>query len=166
MATGSGWASTGARPLNAEEPVAGLGRHEARAYATWAGSLGGDLTGAVLQHEYQWEIAARAGHLQGTGRVWEWCANPFSSLSGFQPLPGAIGLPACLRGPARCPARGQSLHPNAACAAPASGTPPAQKIGTVSPACAWFSLPPRLNPSTRSCDPGSFYAALQYNGFI
>jgi iron(II)-dependent oxidoreductase len=77
----------GARPLNAEEPVAGLGRHEARAYATWVASLGGDLAGAVLQHEYQWEIAARAGHLQGTGRVWEWCANPFHPYPDFSPSP-------------------------------------------------------------------------------
>ncbi|MBP6260918.1 MAG: SUMF1/EgtB/PvdO family nonheme iron enzyme, partial [Chromatiaceae bacterium] len=77
----------GARPLSAEEPVAGLSRHEARAYAAWVASLGGALAGAVLQHEYQWEIAARAGHLQGTGRVWEWCANPFHPYPDFSPSP-------------------------------------------------------------------------------
>ena len=77
----------GARPLSAEEPVAGLNRHEARAYAAWVATLGGDLAGAVLQHEYQWEIAARAGHLQGTGRVWEWYANPFHPYQDFSPSP-------------------------------------------------------------------------------
>ncbi len=77
----------GARPLNAEEPIAGLNRHEARAYAAWVAGLGGTHAGAVLQHEYQWEIAARAGHLQGTGLVWEWCANPCHPYPDFTPFP-------------------------------------------------------------------------------
>ncbi len=82
-----GMGMNGARPLSADEPVAGICRHEARAYAAWAGSLGGALAGAVLQHEYQWEIAARGGQIQGTGRVWEWCANPFHPYPDFSPFP-------------------------------------------------------------------------------
>jgi len=78
----------GSLPLTAIDPVAGLSRHEARAYAAWVASHGGPLAGAVLQHEYQWEIAARAGHLQGTGRVWEWCQNPFHPYPDFAPWPG------------------------------------------------------------------------------
>ena len=74
-------------PLGAADPVAGLSHHEARAFAAWAASLGGDLTGAVVQHEYQWEIAARAGLIEGTGRVWEWCANPFHPYPDFSPFP-------------------------------------------------------------------------------
>ena len=74
-------------PLGAADPVAGLSRHEARAFAAWAASLGGDLTGAVVQHEYQWEVAARAGLIEGTGRVWEWCANPFHPYPDFSPFP-------------------------------------------------------------------------------
>ena len=74
-------------PLTAGDPVAGLNRHEANAYATWVASLGGALAGAVVQHEYQWEVAARAGLLEGTGRVWEWCANPFHPYPDFSPFP-------------------------------------------------------------------------------
>lgn len=74
-------------PLGAADPVAGLSRHEARAFAAWAASLGGDLAGAVVQHEYQWEVAARAGLIEGTGRVWEWCANPFHPYPDFSPFP-------------------------------------------------------------------------------
>ena len=74
-------------PLGPADPVAGLSRHEARAFAAWAASLGGDLTGAVVQHEYQWEVAARAGLIEGTGRVWEWCANPFHPYPDFSPFP-------------------------------------------------------------------------------
>jgi gamma-glutamyl hercynylcysteine S-oxide synthase len=83
----------GARTLSAEEPVSGLSRHEARAYAAWVASLGGGLAGAVLQHEYQWEVAARTGHLQGTGRVWEWCANPCHPYPDFSPFPDASVSP-------------------------------------------------------------------------
>lgn len=89
-AWGAAWYALGLNgpvPLSAAEPVAGLSRHEARAYAAWVASLGGPLAGAVLQHEYQWEIAARSGHLQGRGRVWEWCNNPFHPYPDFAPWP-------------------------------------------------------------------------------
>ena len=70
-----------------DEPVSGIGRHEAQAFAAWTASLGNGLEGAVLQHEYQWEVAARSGKIEGTGRAWEWCANPFHPYPQFTPFP-------------------------------------------------------------------------------
>ncbi len=79
----------GPADLAPEEPVSGIGRHEAQAFARWAAGLGGAMAGAVLQHEYQWEIAARAGLIEGAGRVWEWCSNPFHPYPEFVPFPDA-----------------------------------------------------------------------------
>lgn len=69
--------------LTAEDAVTGISHHEAQAYANWVSSLGGPLTGAVVQHEYQWEVAVRAKAISDYGRVWEWCANPFHRYSGY-----------------------------------------------------------------------------------
>jgi iron(II)-dependent oxidoreductase len=71
----------GSWPLNAEAPVCGICQHEAAAYAAWAG--------ARLPHEYEWESAARAGLLEGTGQVWEWCANALHPYPGFHAFPYA-----------------------------------------------------------------------------
>ena len=57
-------------------PVAGISHPEARAFARWAG--------ARLPHEYEWELAARHGVLEGVGAVWEWCANAFHPYPGFR----------------------------------------------------------------------------------
>lgn len=73
--------------LPPNEPVLGLSQHEAQAFANWAAALGGATAGAVLPHEYQWELAARTGLLQGFGRAWEWCANPFHAYDGFEAFP-------------------------------------------------------------------------------
>ncbi|WP_303905871.1 SUMF1/EgtB/PvdO family nonheme iron enzyme [Thiohalomonas denitrificans] len=69
--------------LVAEEPVMGVSRHEAEAYARWVASQGERLAGAVLQHEYQWEVAVRSQAITDRGRVWEWCANPFEPYTGY-----------------------------------------------------------------------------------
>ena len=69
--------------LVAEDAVSGIGLHEALAYANWAATQGELFAGAVLQHEYQWEIAARTEAISDYGRVWEWCANPFHSYTGY-----------------------------------------------------------------------------------
>jgi iron(II)-dependent oxidoreductase len=82
-----GIAVRGASDLIAEEPVAGINRYEAEAFARWIDRLAGDYAGAVLQHEYQWEVAARSGVLQQTGRVWEWCGNTFHTYPEYRPWP-------------------------------------------------------------------------------
>ncbi len=70
--------------LIAEDPVSGLSHYEAQAYANWVATLGGKLEGAVVQHEYQWEIAARTRELSQYGRAWEWCSNPFHAYTGYE----------------------------------------------------------------------------------
>jgi iron(II)-dependent oxidoreductase len=81
----------GPADLLPDDPVMGLSQHEAQAYANWVDSQGGELSGAVLQHEYQWEVAMRTQALKPNGRVWEWCANPFQPYSEFSPDPEPIG---------------------------------------------------------------------------
>lgn len=75
----------GPADLPPEDPVMGISHHEAHAYARWVDSLGGELSGAVVQHEYQWEVAMRTRALSPSGRAWEWCANRFEPYSEFQP---------------------------------------------------------------------------------
>ncbi len=70
--------------LVAEDPVSGVTHYEASAYANWTASLGGELSGAVPQHEYQWEAATRTQGITEFGRVWEWCANTFEPYADFQ----------------------------------------------------------------------------------
>ncbi len=69
------------------EPVTGVGRYEAGAYAAWVSSLGGALEGAALQHEFQWETAIRTRAVRELGRAWEWCSNHFEPYSDYQPPP-------------------------------------------------------------------------------
>ncbi len=70
--------------LIAEDSLYGISYHEALAYANWVSSLGGTLEGAVIQHEYQWEVAVRSKVIEATKRVHEWCANRFHPYSGYQ----------------------------------------------------------------------------------
>ncbi|WP_017942440.1 MULTISPECIES: SUMF1/EgtB/PvdO family nonheme iron enzyme [unclassified Thioalkalivibrio] len=69
----------GTRLLDPQAPAVGLSWFEASAYARWVG--------ARLPHEHEWEHAARAGRLRGTGAVWEWCGNDFRPYPGFRPYP-------------------------------------------------------------------------------
>jgi iron(II)-dependent oxidoreductase len=78
---------SGPGDLVPEAPVSGIDRHEATAYVNWLSTQGGAWEGAVLQHEYQWESAARLNLIKDRGRVWEWCANPFHPYDQFQPSP-------------------------------------------------------------------------------
>jgi iron(II)-dependent oxidoreductase len=80
-------ALNGTSDLPPEEPVVGIGHFEAEAFAHWIARQEKAFAGAILQHEYQWEIAARSGVLQQTGRGWEWCGNPFHSYPDYRPFP-------------------------------------------------------------------------------
>lgn len=68
-----------------EEPVSGICKFEAEAYANWLSTFGDAYSGAVPQHEFQWEVAARNRAIRGYGRVWEWCANIFQPYNEFHP---------------------------------------------------------------------------------
>ncbi len=75
--------SRGCHDLAANEPVHGLSRHEACAFARCAG--------ARLPHESEWETA----HLQDPAHerirsndcAWEWCDNAFHPYPDFKPFP-------------------------------------------------------------------------------
>jgi iron(II)-dependent oxidoreductase len=70
--------------LIAEDYVYGISYFEAQAYANWVATLGGIYEGAIVQHEYQWEVAARSKAITSFKRVYEWCANLFHPYSGYQ----------------------------------------------------------------------------------
>lgn len=71
----------GARPLEAEAPVAQLSFYEAAAYAEWAG--------ARLPTEFEWEAAHDApGITQMSGHVWQWTRSSYDPYPGFRPMPG------------------------------------------------------------------------------
>ncbi len=74
----------GPADLPPDDPVLGINQHEARAYASWVAAQGGELAGAILQHEYQWEVAVRTQAIKEFGRVREWCSNPFHPYAGHQ----------------------------------------------------------------------------------
>jgi gamma-glutamyl hercynylcysteine S-oxide synthase len=65
------------------DAVTGISQHEALAYANWVSNHGGDFEGAVVQHEYQWEVATRSKTIKNFGRAWEWCSNPFHRYTGY-----------------------------------------------------------------------------------
>jgi len=88
-----------------DEPVHGLSQQQAIGLASWASNEIKGLEGAVLQHEYQWEVSARTQKIKSTGRVWEWCANTFQPYSQYEPpedkemaTQSFDGSLACLRG--------------------------------------------------------------------
>lgn len=116
---GEAWVSYGpfgVRALHPDEPVCGVGHHEAEAFARWSS--------ARLPTEEEWEYAARADtypwgsaeptdtlarhrmtgwspapvgtHAEGAsaegiddlaGNVWEWTSTPFLPYPGFQAFP-------------------------------------------------------------------------------
>jgi gamma-glutamyl hercynylcysteine S-oxide synthase len=120
----------GPADLVAEQPVCGLSHHEASAFAAWVSALGGPYAGCVLQHEYQWEVAARSGLLEGIGQVWEWCANPFHPYPEFSPFPDAGTSQAHFGGDHRT-LRGSCLHTQAVLRRLSLRhfAPPAQRVG-------------------------------------
>ncbi|WP_316367890.1 SUMF1/EgtB/PvdO family nonheme iron enzyme [Candidatus Thiodiazotropha sp. CDECU1] len=91
-----GWyevAINGNAHLPPDDPVSGISLYEAQAFCNWIDRAGGEFSGAVIQHEYQWELAVRTGVVSQTGRAWEWCSNGFHHYPSFQPFPDAIDSP-------------------------------------------------------------------------
>lgn len=99
----------GALDLHADDLVSGLSAHEARAYAAWAATRGEGLAGAVPQHEYQWEVAARLGEIELTGRSWEWCANALHHYPDYV-APVDPALESCVADAGAIALRGGCLH--------------------------------------------------------
>lgn len=99
----------GPADLPPDEPVSGISAHEARAFAAWAAANGANLAGAVPQHEYQWEVAARLNAIEQSGRVWEWCANAPQPYADYLP-PDDPDLDLCLHAPGQVALRGGSIH--------------------------------------------------------
>lgn len=104
-----GCGTNGAMDLHADDPVSGLTAHEARAYAAWASARIDGLAGAVPQHEYQWEVAARIGEIESIGRSWEWCANSFHVYPDYQ-APTDPQLAPCASPGDAVTLRGACLH--------------------------------------------------------
>lgn len=99
----------GPSDLPPDEPVYGINQHEAQAYAKWVDSLGGEYAGAILQHEYQWELAVRSNVIKNIGRTWEWCSNSFHAYPEFQPFPDESTSMQDFT-PAQITLKGGSLH--------------------------------------------------------
>jgi iron(II)-dependent oxidoreductase len=108
-----GWyeiAINGNTHLPPQEPVMGISHHEALAFCNWVERAGGDYSGAVLQHEYQWELAVRTGVVSHIGRAWEWCGNTFHPYPSFQPFPDHSSVSTLAFDNDQITLRGASLH--------------------------------------------------------
>ncbi len=73
----------GCSDISPTDPVYGLSLYEAEAFCNWIAGHEG-FEGAAIQHEYQWELAARQGLIEQTGRVREWCWNAFEPYAGYE----------------------------------------------------------------------------------
>jgi ergothioneine biosynthesis protein EgtB len=74
----------GLKPVDPAAPVMHVSYYEADAFARFAGKH--------LPTEFEWEVAARAGHLSdATGIVWQWTRSSYSPYPGFVACDGALG---------------------------------------------------------------------------
>lgn len=74
----------GLRPVDLDAPVCHVSYYEADAFARWSGKH--------LPTEMEWEVAARAGHLNDAfGVVWQWTRSAYAPYPGYRAIEGALG---------------------------------------------------------------------------
>ena len=74
----------GLRPVDPNAPVCHVSYYEADAFARWSGRH--------LPTEMEWEVAARAGHLNDAfGTVWQWTRSAYAPYPGYRAVEGAVG---------------------------------------------------------------------------
>lgn len=74
----------GLQDIDLAAPVAHVSYYEADAFARWSGRH--------LPTEMEWEVAARAGHLNDAfGIVWQWTRSSYSPYPGYRAIEGALG---------------------------------------------------------------------------
>ena len=74
----------GLQPVDPDAPVCHVSYYESDAFARWSGKH--------LPTEMEWEVAARAGHLNDVyGIVWQWTRSSYSAYPGYRAIDGALG---------------------------------------------------------------------------
>ncbi len=74
----------GLKPVDLSAPVCHVSYYEADAFARWSGKH--------LPTEMEWEVAARAGHLNDAfGIVWQWTRSAYAPYPGYRAIEGALG---------------------------------------------------------------------------
>jgi ergothioneine biosynthesis protein EgtB len=74
----------GLKPVDPSAPVCHVSYYEADAFARWSGKH--------LPTEMEWEVAARAGHLNDAfGIVWQWSRSAYAPYPGYRAIDGALG---------------------------------------------------------------------------
>jgi ergothioneine biosynthesis protein EgtB len=74
----------GLKPIDPSDPVCHVSYYEADAFARWSGKH--------LPTEMEWEVAARAGHLNDAfGIVWQWTRSTYAPYPGYRAIEGALG---------------------------------------------------------------------------
>jgi ergothioneine biosynthesis protein EgtB len=74
----------GLKPIDPAAPVCHVSYYEADAFARWSGKH--------LPTEMEWEVAARAGHLNDAfGIVWQWTRSAYAPYPGYRAIEGALG---------------------------------------------------------------------------
>jgi ergothioneine biosynthesis protein EgtB len=74
----------GLKPVDPDAPVCHVSYYEADAFARWSGKH--------LPTEMEWEVAARAGHLNDAyGIVWQWTRSAYAPYPGYRAIEGALG---------------------------------------------------------------------------
>jgi ergothioneine biosynthesis protein EgtB len=74
----------GLQPVDSSAAVSHVSYYEADAFARWSGKH--------LPTEMEWEVAARAGHLNDAfDIVWQWTRSSYSPYPGYRATEGALG---------------------------------------------------------------------------